>query len=96
MNLRKIIMIFIYSLLFTTFIFFNTDVLMFFHKIGVDLSDLCGIDPNLSVTIMGGGFANDITILLFFTIIMLELVISEKIYFILDYVDTILWKLLKN
>ena len=63
---------------------------------GIDFSNLCGINPNLSVTIMGAGFANDITILLFFSITTLELVVSEKIHFILDYVDTMLWKLLKN
>ncbi len=96
MSLRKIIMIVIYSLLFTSIIVFNTNILIFFHKIGIDFSNLCGINPNLSVTIMGAGFANDITILLFFSITTLELVVSEKIYFILDYVDTVLWKLLKN
>lgn len=54
MSLRKIIMIVIYSLLFTSIVVFNTNILMFFHKIGIDFSNLCGINPNLSVTIMGG------------------------------------------
>ncbi len=96
MSLRKIIMIVIYSLLFTSIIVFNTNILMFFHRISFNLSNLWGIDPNFFFSIVGGGFANDITILLFFFAVILELVISEKIFLFLDKIDTILWNLLKS
>lgn len=96
MSLRSILMIVIYSLIFTLLFIFNTDLLMLFHRISFNLSNLWGIDPNFSFSIVGGGFTNDITILLFFFAVILELVISEKIFLFLDKIDTILWKLLKS
>ena len=96
MSLRSILMIVIYSLIFTLLFIFNTDLLMLFHRISFTLSNLWGIDPNFSFSIVGGGFANDITILLFFFAVILELVISEKIFLFLDKIDTILWNLLKS
>lgn len=96
MSLRSILMIVIYSLIFTLLFIFNTDLLMLFYRISFNLSNLWGIDSKFSFSIVGGGFANDITILLFFFAVILELVISEKIFLFLDKIDTILWKLLKS
>ena len=56
MSLRSILMIVIYSLIFTLLFIFNTDLLMLFYRISFNLSNLWGIDPNFSFSIVGGGF----------------------------------------
>jgi len=95
MGLRIFIMSGIYSTLLTFVGIFNAKVLIVGHMLGVELANFLDIDPYLSLSMNGVGIAYDLMFILFFSVIILEFLVSEKVCMILDYLDTLLWKLLK-
>lgn len=95
MRLRLIIMAFLYSSITTFVAVFNINVLIVGHQLGVDLANFMGIDPYMAISVAGAGIAYDVMFILFFAVIILEILLSEKVYIALDNLDTLLWKLLK-
>ena len=90
MRLRLFIMAMIYSIVITFVAVFNANVLVVGHELGVDLANLMGVDP-----VAGAGIAYDVMFILFISVVIFELMVSEKVYIALDNLDTLLWKLLK-
>ena len=52
-------------------------------------------ESGLSLATAGAGIAFDVMLIMFIPVIILELLVSEKVYIALDNFDTLLWKLLK-
>lgn len=95
MRLRLFIMALVWSSVITFVSVFNANVLVMGHKLGVDLANFIGIDPYIAISTAGVGIAYDVMLILFISVILFELMISEKVYISLDNFDTLLWKLLK-
>jgi len=95
MRLRIFIMAGIWSSLITFVSIFNANILVMGHKLGVDLANFMGIDPYMAISTAGAGIAFDVMLIMFIPVIILELLVSEKVYIALDNFDTLLWKLLK-
>lgn len=95
MRLRLIIMAFLYSSITTFVAVFNINVLIVGHQLGVDLANFMGLDPYMAISVAGAGIAYDVMFILFFAVIIIEILLSEKVYIALDNLDTLLWKLLK-
>lgn len=95
MNFRIFIMAWVYSSVITFVSVFNANVLVMGHKLGVDLANLMGIDPYIAISAAGAGIAYDVMLILFISVVIIELMISEKVCIALDNLDTLLWKLLK-
>lgn len=95
MRLRLFIMAFVWSSVITFVSVFNANVLVMGHKLGVGLANIMGIDPYIAISTAGAGIAYDVMIILFFSVVLFELMVSEKVYIALDNFDTLLWKLLK-
>jgi len=95
MRLRIFIMASIWSSLITFVSIFNANILVMGHKLGVDLANFMGIDPYMAISTAGAGIAFDVMLIMFIPVIILELLVSEKVYIALDNFDTLLWKLLK-
>lgn len=95
MRLRIFIMASIWSSLITFVGIFNANILVMGHKLGVDLANFMGIDPYMAISTAGAGIAFDVMLIMFIPVIILELLVSEKVYIALDNFDTLLWKLLK-
>lgn len=95
MRLRIFIMASIWSSLITFVGIFNANVLVMGHQLGVELANLIGIDPYIAISTAGAGVAFDVMLIMFIPVIIIELLLSEKVYIALDNFDTLLWKLLK-
>ena len=95
MRLRLFIMSLIWSSLITSVGIFNANILVMGNKLGIDLANFMGIDPYMPISTAGAGIAFDVMFILFISVIILEFLISEKVYTALDNFDTLLWKLLK-
>lgn len=95
MRLRWFIMAMLYSILITFVGYFNSRILIIGHELGVDLANFIGIDPYMTISIAGVGIAYDVMFLLFFVVLIFELIVAEDVYIALDKFDTFLWKLLK-
>mgnify|MGYP003308533598 CR=1 FL=1 len=95
MNLRLFIMSCTWSSVVTFVSVFNANVLIIGHKLGVALANFIGIDPYIAISAAGAGIACDVMLILFISVVIIELMISEKVCIALDNFDTLLWKLLK-
>lgn len=95
MRIRLIIMAFLYSSITTFVAGFNINVLIVGHQLGIDLANFMGIDPDMALSIMSAGFANNIMILLFFAFFVIQLLLYDKVMMTLDSLDNWLWKKLK-
>lgn len=95
MRLRIFIMASIWSSLITFVGIFNANVLVMGHQLGVELANLIGSEPYIAISTAGAGVAFDVMLIMFIPVIIIELLLSEKVYIALDNFDTLLWKLLK-
>ena len=95
MSLRKLLMCVVYSLLISLVIYLNIVVLSTGHNLGISLANIMNIDPEMALSIMSAGFANNIMILLFFAFFIIQLLLYDKVMIILDSLDNWLWKKLK-
>lgn len=95
MNLRKLLMCVVYSLVISLVVYLNVVVLSTSHNLGINLAKIMNIDPDMALCIMSAGFANNIMILLFFAFFVIQVLLYDKVMITLDSLDNWLWKKLK-
>lgn len=95
MSRKNVLMCAVKILVVIIEIILNFSVLVLGHNVGIYLSEVLDIDPNMALCVMSDGFANNIMIIIFFIFIVVQILLSEKIIRIIDKLDILLSKKLK-
>lgn len=95
MSRKNVLMCAVKILVVIIEIILNFSVLVLGHNVGIYLSEVLDIDPNMALCVMSAGFANNIMIIILFIFIVVQILLSEKIIRIIDKLDILLSKKLK-
>lgn len=92
MRARILIMSMLSSTIMVFVAYFNVNVLIVGQDLGIRLSNFLNIDPYVQLTIAGAGIAYDVMKILFTTVIIIEMVLSNKVINALESLNEFLWK----
>ena len=80
MNLREFIICMLYSVLIYFLFMLNFETIIIGQNLGIELARIMGIDPYFQISVMSGGIASDVMILLLFVLIIMEAILLPKIH----------------
>lgn len=87
MSLRNLFMCIVYSMVVSFVICLNILVLSTGHELGVNLANIMNIDPEMTLSVISAGFANNIMLILFFVFFIIQILLSDRVLEILDNLD---------
>lgn len=80
MSLRELIMSMLYSVLICFLFMLNLEIIIIGQDLGIELARVIGIDPNFQISMMGGGIASDVMLILLSILIIIEAILLPKVH----------------